>query len=319
MRKSLPAVLGLAFMVVLAAAAAAGWDITARYEALFLAAKTDQTQRLLDAAIAAKLWREQFALAAAVAQNIANNEPLRDAVAARDTDRISSLLKDEFRRGAVSSGKLRVAGITIYDSVLLPLGESWEAEREYVPEYVTTLVSTRSGIDRLAAGQIAWLSQGAPRLTVFAPMGLRATGYVGLHIDPLPALESIDQTLGMKLQVVSTDGRVLFTGKGVDLSAASRVHTSLVHLNGPAGERLADIKVSEDISALSREFDATRRASVWMFVGIMGSVAAIVGTFVFFFLRRLRRHEQLSEQRLRDDAARAPSRSPENEALGKRA
>jgi hypothetical protein len=304
-------------MVVLAAAAAVGWDMTARYEALFLAAKTDQTQRLLDSAIAAKLWREQFALAAAVAQNIANNEPLRDAVAARDTAGISSLLKDEFRRGAVSSGRLRVAGITIYDAVLLPLGDSWESGREYVPEYVTTLVSTRSGIDRLAAGQTAWLSQGAPRVTVFAPMGLRATGYVGVHIDPLPALEAIDQSLGMMLQVIGTDDRVLFTGSGVDLSGASRVHTSLLHLNGPAGERLADIRVSEDISALSRELDATRRASVWMFVGIMGSVAALVGAFVFFFLRKLRRHEQLNDRRLRDNAAPAPNWPPENEAVGK--
>jgi len=41
-------------------------------------------------------------------------------------------------------------------------------------------------------------------VTIFAAMGLRAVGYVGLHIDPLPALEEIDEQIGMVVQVVAT-------------------------------------------------------------------------------------------------------------------
>jgi PAS domain S-box-containing protein len=303
MRKSLSAVLGIAFMVVLAAAAAVGWNMTARYEALFLSAKTAQTQRLLDAAVAAKLWREQFAVAAAVAQNIASNEKLRHAVAVRDPARISSLLEDEFHRGVVSSGRLTVAGITIYDSTMLPLGESWESGVEQVPAYVSEIASARTGIDRLAAAQVAWLFHGAPRVTVFAPMGLSASGYVGLHIDPLPAIEGIDQSIGMKLQVITREGdRVLFTGKNIEVPEGAQMHESLLQLHGPTGQRLADIRVTEDLSALSRDLDASRRASVWIFVGVAGGVAAIAGTFVYFFLRQVRRREHLSDRRFRDYA-----------------
>src|SRR5436309_1355674 len=73
---SLPAALGLAFVAILLATVAADWSMTRHHERLFYSAKTEQTQRLLDAEIAARVWREQFALARNTGRGIASDKRL---------------------------------------------------------------------------------------------------------------------------------------------------------------------------------------------------------------------------------------------------
>jgi PAS domain S-box-containing protein len=302
-RKSLPAVLSIAFIVVLVAAAAVGWNITSRYEALFFAAKTKQTQHLLDEAIAAKLWRQQFARTATVAQNIANMDPLRRAVQSHDAAAIHGLLVDEFHRDAVSSGAIALIGITLYDAAMTPVGDRWLSEPEPIAQEIIVAASSRTGIHRLGVVQFGWRHQGSPRVSVFAAMGLRAVGYVGLHIDPLPALAGIDEQLATALQVVSkADGRPLFTAGDLVVPAGVPTYSSLLRLHGPGGEHLADVRVAEDVPELSQDLAHARWTSAMIFVAIAGGVAVAAGAFLYFFLREVRRREQTSEERFRDYA-----------------
>ncbi len=300
-RTSLPLILAAGFAAVLVATTMVGWQMTSRYESLFYAAKIEQTQRLLDAEFAAKLWREQFALAATSARGIANSSQLRRAITARDTAALPELLDDEFHRGAVSSGELTLEGITVYDAEMTPLAERWQSEPTTVPQSVALAAAQRTGIDRLSALQVAWLRDGEPRVTVFVALGLRPGGYIGLHVNPLPALGAIDRRIGMMVEVLSrTDRRLLFSPHNVRFSPPATTRDSLLQLHGPAGEYLADIRVTEDVSSLSQALDATRRTSLLICLAIVGGVAAASSTIVYYFLRQVRRREREDEQRFRD-------------------
>jgi PAS domain S-box-containing protein len=73
-------------------------------------------------------------------------------------------------------------------------------------------------------------------------------------------------------------------------------------MHGPGGEHLADVRVVEDVTELSRDLAHARWTSVLIFIAIAGGVAAVAGTFLYFFLREVRRREQWNEQRFRDFA-----------------
>lgn len=95
--------------------------MTDSYEAAFNAFRQGTAQEMLDARVAAELWDRHGAEIAALAQQIADGQALRQAVAARDRAALDPLLVEEWHRGIVSSGRITLLGLGLYAPDFTPI------------------------------------------------------------------------------------------------------------------------------------------------------------------------------------------------------
>jgi methyl-accepting chemotaxis protein len=309
----------IANAIVLMASAGVGWWMTREYESLIFSAQTEHVEHLANAAIKEELWHAHFAAVGELAQEIAQEDALRKAVMPRDADALSKLLPGEFHRGAITSGKIALLGITVYGPDMEPLAESWSGGAEVVPSKVAEAVAARQGADRLRLLQSAWDYNGAPRMTVVAPIGgLRLTGYLALHVDPLSALKNFDRRLDMEVHILSTDGRVLFEPKNITISDAG-ARANVFPLEGPSGEHLADLRVIGVVGAkLIKDLNATRRYSLVVFLLISGAISAVAVAVVAYLLRQVRRRELKAAADLEAEQRRALALEAERAASEQR-
>jgi methyl-accepting chemotaxis protein len=311
--------LAVANAIVLAATAGVGWWMTREYDSLIFAAQAEHVEHLAKATVKEDLWRTHFAEVGDVAQELAQEDAFSKAAVAGDAGALAKLLPGAFRRGAITSGKIALLGITVYGVDMKPLAESWPGGAEAVAPAVTQAVLARRGADRLRLMEVAWLHDGAPRMTVVAPVGgLRLAGYLALHVDPLPALKNLDRRLDMEVEIQATNGRLLFAPKNVTV-ADPAARSNLVPLEGPNGEHLADLRIVGVVGAtLIKELDRTRKLSFVVFLAIAGSVSGVAVAVVAYVLRQLRRRELAAAAELEEEQRRARALEAERSASEQR-
>jgi methyl-accepting chemotaxis protein len=311
--------LAAANVFVLSATGCVGWWMTHRYDDLIFAAQTKHVERLVNTAASEDLWRDHFAVIGAIAQDIAQEDALGKAAAAGDGAALAKLLPGAFRRGAVTSGRIALRGVSVYDVNMKPLAERWVGAPETVSPAVAKAVLARTGADRLRLLQVVWDHDGAPRQTVIAPVGgLRLAGYLALHVDPLPALKNFDRRLDMEVHVVSTDGRLLYEPKNIVIRDAD-ARANVIPLKGPHGEHLADLHVIGVVGAkLVGQLSGTRRLSFIVFLVIAGGVSSIAVAGVAYVMRQVRRRELKAAADLEEQQRRALGLEAERAATEQR-
>ncbi len=228
-----------------------------------------------------------------IGRQVAQNTGLRTALAAKDGAALERALADEFGRGAISSGQVKALGLSAYDATMAPVAESWRGQAGSLPAAVRDAVAKREGAERLQLIWRVWMHGDEPRLSAFVPVGgLRLVGYVGIHADPVHALKSLDERLGMTVEILTREGsRSLLAPSNFQIPADATVRESRLVVHAPDGETIADLKVQRDVTELSGALnDAALRSFVIFIVicGIMGTSSAV---FVVLFIRRVRRRE----------------------------
>jgi len=307
-RLGIVSVLTITNVGVLLAAAGVGWDMTRRYDELFYSFNARNAQKIADAGVADLAWREYAQLVVEIGRNIAQGDALRQMLVDRNAEAIRTRLEDDFHRGVISSGQVKVVGLSLYDAAMNPVGEVWRGKAAELPPALRDAVAKREGTDRLKILWRIWRDGDEPRLTAVVPVGgLRLVGYLGVHADPIHALATLDQRLGMAVEILAIDnGRQLLAPQNFRIPAAADRREDFLAVQGPQQQPIARLRVIQDVTELTGALDRVAFWSLCVFVLICGTISAAGVVLVALFIRQLRRREAAAqnelEQRRRDKA-----------------
>lgn len=309
MKLSLTMVVGLTLAAVLAASGGVGYYMSLRYEELMDEGTLQGDAKMARALASNRIWNMHYKTVAPVTQAIAQSATLRTAVAAKDEAGAIAALREEFGRGAISSGQVTLRGATIHDADMKLIGAEWRGPPLVISEALLQPLTKREGAARMQLAQVGWNSPVGPVQTVVAPVGgLRLSGYIALHVDPLPELNGLEQQLGLNIAVHMLDGAQLVRLTGVAASADTDIVETRIDLPGPEGGRVADLVVGRDLAGLHSSLLATRLSSFTIFIVIAGGIAAIALIMVARYLAAVRRREAAQ------DAAEAKLRAEREES-----
>jgi methyl-accepting chemotaxis protein len=282
-------------LVLLLVAAGIGWDATRRYHDLALDFNARNAQKVLDRAVSDLAWKNYAETVISLGRTIVQSDQLRKKVAEKDSS-AKSILDDEFGRGMVSSGVVKMRGFSAYDLAMVPIAEAWRGAPLKLPDAINKALAARDGADRARIVTRVWLNGDEPLLSVIVPIGgLRTVGYLGIHTDPIHALLPIDQRLGMTAAIHSTSGRLLLALDGFQIPNRAQIHATDLVLRGPEGETLGFAKTKADVSELNSAVNSAAFSSFAIFIVIYGGVSAAALTVVGLFLRKVRKREALAE------------------------
>ena len=312
-------ILGAAVAVILVTSAGIGRYMSGSYERLAFAFMDGQSQQAMDVAVTDMLWRGHAATVAGVAAEIATE--MRSAVQARDAAALKATAMAAPRRGVVTDGTVALLGVGVLDPGLKPLAEEWTDRPRPLPADLLGRLGARQGPERLQTLSHVWLDGDRPLLSVVVPAGgLRLTGYVLLHVDPLPRLESLDLRLGMAIAVTAPgSGRPLLRLDAFRIPDGAVTRPVALWLHAPGGERIAAVEAVTDTTDLSRALDDTVLTSALVFLAVGGGLSLAVLVAAWRFLVRVERADARIGAEL--DAARETEarRHAEEEARHRRA
>ena len=310
MKLSLTVVVGLMLAMVLAASGGVGFYMSQRYEQLMDEGTLQGDARMARALVVSRIWSEHYRTIAPVAQAIAQSTALRGAVAAKDAAAAAAALREEFGRGAISSGAIDLRGATILDPEMKIIGGEWRGTAFTVPDSLLQPLAQREGAARMQLVQLGWTDTQGPVQTVIAPVGgLRLSGYIALHINPLPELKGMEQQLGLNVAVYPAGGSVpALQLSGIAANGQTDIVETRIDLPGPDGARVADLVVGRDLAGLHADLLQTRLSSLAIFIVIAGGVAAVALVLVARYLAAIRRREA------QQDAAEARMRAEREES-----
>jgi methyl-accepting chemotaxis protein len=300
LRLTIVQLLAIANAVLLLAAASVGWDVTRRYGELVYQFNAHNAQQIADVAVTNIAWREYVGLVNDIGRNIAQGEKLRGLLAAKDTAAIQASLADEFGRGVISSGQVKALGFSVYDPSLNLLAEAWHGTPAALPAAMRDALAKRDGPDRVKIFWGVWKNGEEPRLSVIVPVGnLRPVGYVGVHADPIHALATLDQRLGMAVEIRSLDNsRRLLAPDNFKIPPGATVRENALLVRSPQGEPIASLIVRQNVTDLAQALDTTQLWSFGIFVVICGGIAAGAVVLIAMFVRQVRRREVAAQAEL---------------------
>lgn len=315
----------IANAVLLMAAAGVGWDMTRRYEDIVYDFNAHNAQKIADAAVTGLAWREYATLVNEVGRNVAQNANLRKALVDKDASAVRAALTDEFGRGAITGGQVKVVGMTAYDPDMAPVGDATRGAVGSLPVALRDAVAKREGADRLKAIWQVWMSGDEPRLSVFVPIGgLRLVGYAAIHADPIHALMSIDERLGMGVEVFALGAaRKLISPGNFQIPTEAKVKESRLAVKAPDGTPIAELRVRQNVADLSDTLSLATLLSLGIFAVVCGGISVICVLLVGYHIRQVKHREsaaaaEIEEQRRRQQEAEEAHQSAERDAEAKR-
>jgi methyl-accepting chemotaxis protein len=300
-RLTLVPLLAIANTALLLGLIAVGWQVTQRYGELVYAFNAHNAQKIADIAVANLAWREYARSVGEIGRNIVQSETLRTALAARAEGAIKMELVDEFGRGAISSGQIRALGFSAYDPDFNLIAEVWRGTAAAaIPAAVRDALAARRGPDRLKIASQVWMVDEEPRLSVFVPAGgLRPIGYIAIHADPIHALATLDQRLGMAVEIVALGkgGRLLAT-ENYQIPPGAVVRENSLVVRGPDGESVANLKVRQDVTDLAQALRSTGLWSLGVLALIYGGMSAGALLLIAMYVRKVRGREMAAEKEI---------------------
>jgi methyl-accepting chemotaxis protein len=300
LRVNIVHLLAIAITALLLAATAVGWQITQRYGELVYQFNAHNAQKIADVAVNNLAWREYVRLVSDIGRNIAQNETLRRLLVAKDTAAITSSLADEYGRGAISGGQVKALGFSAYDPSFDLITQTWRGIPPVIPPTLLESVAKREGPDRLKVFWAVWKNGDAPVLSAFVPLGgLRPIGYIAVHADPIHALASLDQRLGMAVEIVSLGtGQQLLAPDNFKIPPHATVRENTLVIRNPEGEPIANLVVRQDVTNLTQALDSTALWSFGIFALICGGISAVSLIAAALFMREVRRRETQAQNEI---------------------
>jgi methyl-accepting chemotaxis protein len=292
-RRKLLAVLIASAVLSCVAAAGAMYLATARYEQATRDASVQRFSYILNRYVNETVWQLFAAEASMLARDIAQEGDLRRTLSAGDTEALKPLLPGFWGRNVVSNGQIVMLGVTVYRPDGSVLAEHFNPPGMRVTAEVSSLLGKRQDNARLQELRHVWLEDGAPRMSVVAPIGgLRLAGYVGVHVSPLSALRNVDDSLGMRIAFSTLDGqrKLAELGNYKLPEGAKTLHAELI-VAGPNGEPSFRATVVSDETATANTMASVRTWSFAILMAAMTVIATVTLALVLLVSRRMAREE----------------------------
>jgi diguanylate cyclase (GGDEF)-like protein len=262
------------YVIALVVAAGCLLIVTAGYEVAVENAEDLQLDGILNRQIDDLAWHRYAENVSDLARNLSQEPRIRSLVESGDSGSLEAALPQTWHRGAVTLRDVELIGVTVLradGTVMARQGSLSPAPADFD---IQAIVSQRDGIDRLKILTQVWISQGQPVLTVIHPIGgLHPVGYIALHTNPLRALSTLDQQMGMVVTFQSVDHEKQLAslenwknGKNAQLSTAA------ITILGPDKTPVMVANVARDVSA---RLSTMRDIRLWSFTGLIGILTAI--------------------------------------------
>jgi len=262
------------YAIALAVATGCLLIVTSGYEVAVENAEDLQLDGILNRQVDDLAWHRYAENVSDLARDLSQEPKIKALVAAGDPAALQAALPQTWHRGAVSSSDVELLGVTVLradGTILARQGSVSPAPADFD---IQTIVSQRDGIDRLKILTQVWLSQGRPILTVIHPIGgLRPVGYIALHTDPLRALSTLDQQMGMVVSFRSVDHATQLASLGNwKPEKDARLSTAAITILGPDKRPVMVASVARDVSARMSTMHEIR---LWSFTGLIGILTAV--------------------------------------------
>lgn len=285
--------------------------VTDRYEAAVSEANADQIGALFNRYVDDAIWNNHADTVGALTAELSQERELREAVTGRDAAVVNALLPQLLRRDAVTSGAVRVKGLEALDIDFHSLGRHHAIGETAMPAELLEQLGQREGAARLARVMHVWADEGVPRLSIVAPVGgLRLTGYLVVHADPLHPLARADQRMGMAITFENYEtGAVLAQPDNFSLPVEAATDTTQIAILAPNGNPLFQANTTWDVSGTARTMADVRRLSFTLLIGAIAAIGFGMIALVFRLIRRIARKEAaaaeaMAEATLREEEAR---------------
>jgi adenylate cyclase len=292
------------------AATGAMYLATARYEQATQDLQIERVGYILNRYVNETVWQLFAADIGGIARDIAQEDNLRKAVSTADRDGLKHLLPEAWRRDAVSSGRVPMLGITVYQGDGTVMAEHVSVPALRPTAALSDLLSKRQGNDRLARLRHVWTDGGAPRLSVVVPVGgLRLAGYLAVHVDPLHALHNLDDRLGMHIVFTSADGaKRLAELQNFKIADGATVLHGEFMVKAPSGLPVFRANVAWDETETTNLMLNIRKWSFAILIAALTLITVATLMLVLIVSRQMAREETeaataaLSAKRAEDDA-----------------
>ncbi len=280
-------------LLILLATIAVGWDATRRYSDLVFRFNAQKAQDIADVGVTQLAWRDYVAQVVEIARQVAQGDAARGAISQRDAAAAQTALNNEFGREAISGGRVRVLAFSLHDAQMADIGIARRDGIAVLPDSLRDVVAKREGTERLKVIWRVWMEGDLPRISAFVPVGgLRLSGYVGVHADPLHSLATLDERIGMSIRIATVDGaRVLLTPTNYRVAEGARTHAARLWVRDPDGRAIAALDAVQDITSLEDDLKSVATASFGIFLAVSGGLALGGLVLVSRFLRDVRRRE----------------------------
>ncbi|MBL8807034.1 MAG: hypothetical protein JNN22_09335 [Rhodospirillales bacterium] len=292
-------------LLLLGAGIAVGWDTARRFSDLAYRFSIEKAQQIADTGVAQLAWHDYADAVVEIGRQAAQNAALRTALGARDVPGAEAALRNEFGREAITGGRVRVLAFGLHDPGMVPFAGAARERAIAVPADVRDAVARREGTERLKILWRVWMDGDEPRLSAFVPVGgLRLAGYVAVHADPIHALATLDERIGMAVEIATiATGRTLLAPANFKTATDARTQTARLAVNGPDGRMIAVLNVVQDVTRLAEDLAATSRVSLALFVLACGGLAAGGLVVVARFLGDVRSRELAAQREIDRRAA----------------
>lgn len=209
----------------------------------------------------------------------------RDALKKKDYSSLTLQLDNQFHQYFVTAEVIRLEKLVVFDSSFTPIAESTEGGN--IVRGATTCPSLlkhaqqRLGAERFRIISDVCLIGGNPYHSVIVPVGgLRLSGYLEIITDPSINLRTIENSLGMPVKISSMGGRVLFTSKDWQESAANENSLIATHkLMADNNETALNISIKHNIKPLNDSIRKTRLLVI-IVAGIIILIAALISLLI---------------------------------------
>lgn len=269
------------YAIAILAAAGCLHLVTSRYQAAVESAETLQLDGILNRQVADLAWNRYAETVSGLARDISQEPEIRSLVEAGDIASLQAALPQAWHRGAVTFGQVALLGVEAIGADGTVLASQGSVSRRRADLDIQTILSRREGPDRLKILTRVWRSQGRPVLTVVHPVGgLRPLGYVALHTDPLRALSTLDQQIGMSLAFRSLDRSMeLATLDNWKPEPNAQLHNAPITIFGPDKNPVMMADTARDVSI---RIITMQKIRIWSFLGLIGilGLVALVTTAV---------------------------------------
>jgi methyl-accepting chemotaxis protein len=280
--------------------------VTDRYEAAVSQANAEQIGALFNRYVDDAVWTGHAETVGALAAEVSQEPALREAVGARDAAAVNALLPQMLRRDAVTSGLVRVKALEALDADIRSLGRYDAIGETAIPEALLERMAGREGTARLARLTHVWSHEGVPRVSIVAPVGgLRLTGYLVVHADPLHPLAEADQRMGMAITFENGEtGAVLARPQSFSLPEQAVTDSTSIDILAPDGSALFSARTTWDVSGTAQTMAEVRSLSFTLLIGAIALIGAGMIALVFRLIRRIARKEAASAEAMAQAAMR---------------
>lgn len=207
---------------------------------------------------------------------------------------VITVLNDQFHQRFVTTGKLRLQKLRVFDVNLALLAESSEGATDLPPKLTDSLfeiAKAREGSDRLKALPHIWTSTTGTYLSMLVPVGgMRLIGYLEVVVDPTANLQAVENILKAPVRLTSNHVEVF---KGEKWPTNTDSDTLIVEYTLPTTDNKPAIKIEvvENIHEFNASFAKTQMLALAGFVTVIAIciivTLGIFNRYVFTPLRAL--------------------------------